>query len=238
MRILSVLHPGGGHSGVLRECAATSGHELVEWTPGAGEDVPGPLADFDALAVFGGAMNVTERDRLPWMTGEIELIRDALATRMPVIGVCLGAQLLAAAAGGEVYRVESPEIGWYDVERLPASAGDPVLGALPERFLAYQWHSYACRLPAGAVELARSPVCSQAYVIGGNAWAVQFHPEVTPDVLDQWFDEFDQDPDAVRMGLDGAAARAELPDRLGPWNEIGRTLFGGWLEAAAVRAPA
>jgi GMP synthase (glutamine-hydrolysing) len=238
MRILSVLHPGGGHSGVLRECAAAGAHELVEWAPGRGDDVPGPLGEFDALAVFGGAMNVTERDRLPWLTGEIELIREALERHTPVIGICLGAQLLAAAAGGEVYRAAAPETGWYDVERLPASDGDPVLGGLPERFLAYQWHSYACRLPPGAVELAVSPICSQAYVIDGRAWGVQFHPEVTPDVLDQWFGEFGDDPDAVRLGLDADTARAELPERLGPWNEIGRQLFGGWLQAAAVRAPA
>jgi GMP synthase (glutamine-hydrolysing) len=238
MRILSVLHPGGGHSGLLRDAVASGDHELVEWTPGDAEPLPGTVADFDGIVVFGGGMNVGDQERLPWLTGEIELIREALERQVPVIGVCLGAQLLAAAAGGEVYRVETPEIGWYEVERLRASAGDPVLGALPERFLAYQWHSYACRLPAGAVELAVSPVCSQAYAIDGRAWGVQFHPEVTPDVLDQWFGEFADDPDAVRLGLDEETARAELPERLGPWNEIGRRLFGGWLEAAAVRAPA
>jgi GMP synthase (glutamine-hydrolysing) len=238
MRILSVLHPGGGNSGVLRQSAAASAHELVEWTPGDGEPMPGALTDFDGLAVFGGAQNVAERERYPWMAGEIDLLRDALAQRMPVLGVCLGAQLLAAAAGAEVYRVETPEIGWWDVDRLPASADDPVIGALPERFPAYQWHSYACRLPDGAVELARSPVCAQAYVLGGHAWAVQFHPEVTAEVLDEWIEDYDSDPEAVRQGFDPAVARAELPARLGPWNAIGRQLFDGWLEAARVRAPA
>jgi GMP synthase (glutamine-hydrolysing) len=237
MRILSVLHPGGGHSGLLRERAAAAAHELVEWTPAAGEAMPGTLSDFDALAVFGGGMNVADQERLPWLTGELEVLRGALARRMPVLGVCLGSQLIAAAAGAEVERVASPEIGWLEVE--PASAGDPVLGALPERFVAYQWHSYASRLPAGAVELARSPACTQAYVLGGHAWGVQFHPEVTPDVLDEWIGDYDSDPDAVAAGFDPAAARAELPARLGPWNEIGRRLFSGWLEAAEpVTAPA
>jgi GMP synthase (glutamine-hydrolysing) len=240
MRVVSILHPGGGHSGLLRERAAEAGHELVEWTPGTGAPLPAPLAHFDAVAVFGGGMNVADHDRLPWLTGEIELLRTALEERVPLLGVCLGAQLIGAAAGAEVHRVDAPEIGWYAVERLAASAADPVLGALPERFTAYQWHSYACRLPAGAVELARSPVCTQAYVIGGHAWGVQFHPEVTPDVLDEWIDDYASDPDAVAGGMEPAAARAELPAQLGPWNAIGRQLFDGWLAAAAgqVRAPA
>jgi GMP synthase-like glutamine amidotransferase len=239
MRILSILHPGGGNSGLLREQASAAGHELVEWTPGAGEEIPGPLADFDALAVFGGAMNVPDHERLPWLAGELELLREALARRMPLIGVCLGAQLIAAAAGAEVHRVDQPEIGWLEVDRLPEAAEDPVLGALPERFTAYQWHSYASRLPAGAVELARSPVCPQAYVLDGHAWGVQFHPEVTPDVLDEWIGDYGSDPDAVAAGMDPEAARAEIPRQIGAWNAIGRTLFAAWLEAAAaVRAPA
>jgi GMP synthase-like glutamine amidotransferase len=239
MRILSVLHPGGGHSGLLRDAAAAAGHTLVEWTPGDGEPLPGTLAEFEAIAVFGGGMNVTDQARLPWLTGEIELVRDALAAGIPVLGICLGAQLLAAAAGGEVHRVEAPEIGWLGVERLPAGDDDPVVAALPDRFTAFQWHSYACRLPAGAVELARSPVCPQAFVLGGSAWGVQFHPEVTPDILEEWIDDYDSDPDAVRLGFDPDAARAEVPQRIGPWNAIGRALFDAWIAAAArVTSPA
>jgi GMP synthase-like glutamine amidotransferase len=238
MRILSLLHPGGGHSGLLRDAARDAGHELVEWTPGAGEPMPGALGEHDAIAVFGGGMNVTDQERLPWLTGEIELLRDALARPMPMLGVCLGAQLVAAAAGGEVHRVEPPEIGWLEVERLAAGAADPVAAALPERFTAFQWHSYACRPPAGAVELAGSPVCSQAFVLGGHAWGVQFHPEVTPDVLHEWIDDYDSDPDAVRLGFDPDAARAEVPERIGPWNAIGRRLFDAWLAAAAARVTA
>jgi GMP synthase-like glutamine amidotransferase len=239
MRILSVLHPGGGHSGLLRESAAAAGHELVEWTPGGGAPMPGVLTDFDAIAVFGGGMNVTDQERLPWLTGEIELLREALARRMPLLGVCLGAQLIAAAAGGEVHRIDAPEIGWLEVERDADAAADPVAAALPERFTAYQWHSYGCRLPAGTVELARSPACPQAFVLGDHAWGVQFHPEVTPDILDEWIGDYDSDPDAVRLGFDPAAARAAVAEHLADWTAIGRRLFDAWLAAAAlVRSPA
>jgi GMP synthase (glutamine-hydrolysing) len=238
MRVLSVLHPGGGHSGLLRDAAAAAGHELVEWNPGAGEPLPGALGHYDAIAVFGGGMNVVDQERLPWLTGEIELLREAHEAGTPLLGICLGAQLLVAAAGGEVFRVEDPEIGWLEVSRPPTD--DPVAAALPERFTAFQWHSYACRLPAGAAELAASPVCPQAFVIDGRAWGVQFHPEVTADILDGWFDDYDSDPDAVRLGFDPDAARAAAREHLGEWNAIGRSLFGAWLAAAdrAVRSPA
>jgi GMP synthase (glutamine-hydrolysing) len=232
MRILSVLHPGGGHSGVLGERARAAGHAVVEWTPGAGEPIPGPLSAHDALAVFGGGMNLSDLDRLPWLRGEIELLRDAIARAMPVIGVCLGAQLLAAAAGAEVHRASEPEIGWHEVELTPAAAQDPVLGRLPARFTACQWHSYAFELPAGAVELARSPVCPQAFRLAGPAWGVQFHPEVTEGILRAWIEDFDSDPDAVRLGVEPTAAMAQALARLPEWNELGAVLFDGFLEAA------
>jgi GMP synthase-like glutamine amidotransferase len=237
MRILAVLHPGGGHSGLLRERADAAGHELVEWTPGAGDSPPGPLADFGALAVFGGGMNVADERRLPWLTGEVEQLRDALARGMPVLGVCLGAQLVARAAGAEVRRAARPEIGWLPVWREPASEGDPVLGDLPERFLAYQWHSYSFELPAGAVALARSEVCVQAFALDGTAWAVQFHPEVTPDIVEGWSRDYESDPDAVALGFDPDVAIAEAAERLPEWNAIGSTLFDGWLRRAASAEP-
>jgi GMP synthase-like glutamine amidotransferase len=233
MRILSVLHPGGGHSGLLRERAANAGDELLEWRASDEADRP---QDVDAIAVFGGGMNVADAGRLPWLQDEIELLRDALEDGTPVLGVCLGSQLLAAASGAEVRRAERPEIGWFEVERTAAGAADPLLGALPERFTAYQWHSWAFALPAGAVELARSPVCPQAYALG-NAWGVQFHPEVTDDILEAWIADVASDPDAVAQDY-AATARNGLPERLAAWNALGRTLFDAWLAAARVRAPA
>jgi GMP synthase (glutamine-hydrolysing) len=229
MRIVSVLHPGGGHSGVLRESAARSGAELVEWTPARGADAP---TGADALVVFGGGMNVHESERLPWLRGEIELLRDALTGGTPVLGICLGAQLLAAAAGAEVARAAEPEIGWFEVRREAAGAADVVLGALPERFTAFQWHSYAFRPPAGAAVLASSAVCPQAFRVDGRAWGVQFHPEVTHDILAGWFGDYEADPDAVAQGFDPALAAREARERLPEWNAVGGALFDAFLGAA------
>ncbi|MGH2967960.1 MAG: type 1 glutamine amidotransferase, partial [Solirubrobacteraceae bacterium] len=156
----------------------------------------------------------------------------------PTLGVCLGAQLLAAAAGAEVRRGEAPEIGWFEVARTAAGGRDPVLGRLPERFLAYEWHSYTFDLPAGAVELARSAVCSQAYRLRDRAWGVQFHPEVTPAIVREWALDFESDPDAVRLAFDPVAHLAEAGRRLPDWMELGRRLFDGFLEAATAAAAA
>jgi GMP synthase-like glutamine amidotransferase len=238
MRVLGVRHPGGGTCGLLAERCEGGGHELVEWMPGAGEPIPAPLSAFDAVAVFGGGMNVRDAERLPWMRAEVELLREALQAGVPALGVCLGAQLLASAAGAEVRRSPSPEIGWFDVERTPEGAEDPLLGRLPGRFLAYEWHSYAFALPAGAVALARSAACPQAFRLGDRAWGVQFHPEVGPEIVEEWALDYESDPDAIALGFDPPAHIAEAAERLPAWMALGRELFEGFLTAAAAAAPA
>src|SRR5919107_1012690 len=123
--------------------------------------------------------------------------------------------------------------------RTEEGAADPLLGRLPARFLAYEWHSYAFALPAGAVELARSAACSQAYRLGEHAWGVQFHPEVVPEIVREWAMDYRSDPDAIAMGFDPPAHIAEAAQRPPAWMEIGRELFEGFLTAASAarRAP-
>ena len=237
MRVLGVRHPGGGTCGLLAERCAAGGHELDEWIPGAGKAMPAPLAAYEAVAVFGGGMNVRDAERLPWMRAEVELLRDTLQAGVPVLGVCLGAQLLAFAAGAEIRRSPSPEIGWFDVARTEEGAADPLLGRLPARFLAYEWHSYAFALPAGAVELARSAACSQAFRLGATTWGVQFHPEVVPEIVEEWALDYRSDPDAIAMGFDPPAHIAEAAERLPAWMDIGRELFEAFLATAASAAP-
>ncbi|HET8950830.1 MAG TPA: type 1 glutamine amidotransferase [Solirubrobacteraceae bacterium] len=238
MRVLGVRHPGGGTCGLLAERCEAGGHELTEWIPGAGEPLPAPPTEFDAIAVFGGGMNVRDTDRLPWMRAEVELLRDALQLEVPVLGVCLGAQLLATAAGAEIRRSPSPEIGWFDVARCFEGERDPIFAGLPARFLAYEWHSYAFALPAGSVELARSAACPQAFRLGETAWGVQFHPEVVPEIVREWALDYESDPDAIAMGFDPPAHIAEAAERLPAWMDIGRDLFEGFLTAASAARPA
>jgi GMP synthase-like glutamine amidotransferase len=116
-----------------------------------------------------------------------------------------------------------------------------VLGALPRRFEGFQWHSYEFTLPPGAVGLARSDVCLQAYRIdsessGGRAWGIQFHAEVSPEAVSRWLDDYRADPDAVRTEIDPERIRAESETRIEGWNELGRGICSRFLELAEARS--
>lgn len=222
MRVLAVSQQDDAGPGVFAEAITGGGHELTVWEPAR---LPEPAEDplgFDATIVLGGAMNVDQVGEHPWLGGELEVIRSLLAARRPVLGVCLGSQLLATAAGGGARRASEPEIGWFDVELTHDGAADPLMGPLAPSFEALQWHSYECVLPPGAVELARSPVCPQAFRLQGPAWGIQFHPETSRADALHWIDDSDSDPDAVRIGIDPERFRAATEPRLAAWNELGR----------------
>ena len=233
MRLLALIHGENAGPGIFGEETLAAGHALDVRSFAFGERPGGP---FDALMVFGGAMNVHEVHGNPWIEEERAFIADALEGGVPTLGVCLGGQLVASVAGAEVARVSAPEIGWHRVELTPEAADDPVLGTMPPHFTAYQWHSYGFSLPQGAVALAQSPVCLQAYRLGDSVWGTQFHAEVTEEICLSWIDEFRIDPDA--QGLDPEAARAEVAANIGRWNELGRRLAGGFLAVAGKRAEA
>lgn len=238
VRILSLIHGRDAHSGIFGDVVRESGHELDERSFPLGNPPSGSTERYDALMVFGGAMNVHEVEDNPWIHDEIAVIRDALERDVPVLGVCLGGQLLAAAAGGRVTRAPQPEIGWYEVEKTAAAADDPVLADLPDRFLAYQWHSYQAELPEDGVLLAASPVCAQAFRIGDAAWGTQFHAEVTPEIVDAWIRNYGSDADAVAGGFDADEQRRRLREEIGGWNAVGRKLVGSFLTVAGRRARA
>jgi GMP synthase (glutamine-hydrolysing) len=231
VRVLAIVNQRDAGPGVFEQAVAGGGHELVRWVPA--DEAP-PTERFHAVMTFGGAMNVDEEYGHPWLAAEKAFLRDELERGTPVLGVCLGAQLLAEVAGAEARRASEPEIGWYEVQRQDGD--DPVMGPLPERFSAFGWHSYECTLPPGAVALARSPVCLQAFRVGERAWGIQFHAEVDQPTLEGWLDGYRVDPDAVRIGLDPDAVRAESEPRMEAWNELGRGLCERFLAAAATPA--
>ena len=163
----------------------------------------------------------------PWLNEESLWLQQVLDRHTPVLGVCLGVQLLARAAGAWVGRMpEGPEIGWHAVDLTEAGAADPVVGALPPRFEALQWHHHTYALPAGAVELARSASCTQAFRLGEACWGVQFHPEVTAAQLVGWIADAEDPPP------DPESLRVETAEKIGTWNELGQTLCGAFLEQA------
>ena len=226
MHVLSVIHGDEARTELFAPVVEEAGHRLDEWSFAWGTPAPRPLESYDAVLVFGGAMHADHDDTHPWLTPEAAWLEQLIATRTPVLGVCLGVQLLARAAGSWVGALPEPEIGWHAVELTDAGVDDPVIGALPQTFDAMQWHHYTYAVPAGAVELARSPACTQAFRLGDTCWGVQFHPEVTQAQLDGWMNDLsDPPPDPERFRADTAA-------KIARWNELGRTLCSAVLEIA------
>ena len=226
MRVLAVVHGEEVRSGVFAEPLAAAAHELEEWSIARRPEPSRPLSSYDAVFVFGGSMHADEEEAHPWLRNEKELLRRFLDAGKPVLGVCLGGQLLAEAAGAWVGRAPEPEIGWHPVELTAAAADDPLFARVPQRFWAFQWHYYSFDVPVGATELARSPMGSQAFRLGELAWGVQFHPEVTLAMVEGWLEE----PEEV--DFDREALRRETHERIDEWNAVGRELAASFVAVA------
>jgi len=224
VRVLSVIHGRLMRAELFGDVIVEGGHELVEWDIRKHDRPPGA---FDAVLVFGGAMNVGEEDEHPWLDDEYELLRSWVDDGTPLLGVCLGAQALAHAAGGAVRRAPVQQLGFLPVSLTPAGIADPVLGVLPPRFEALLGNSYAFEVPLGGVELASSPNASQAFRLGACAWGVQFHPEARRDQVLEWF----KDDTSLPRPLPELAR--ELDQGIEHWHELGRALCNAFLDAAA-----
>ena len=145
------------------------------------------LSAVAGLVVLGGPMNVDEVDQYPFLAAEIGWIRRAVQAGLPYLGICLGSQLLAKALGARVYANGVKEIGWYRIELTPQAADDPLFTGCQPIQTVFQWHGDTFDLPAGAVHLAFSPLCRhQAFRFGQSAWGLQFHIEMTPELIDRW----------------------------------------------------
>jgi GMP synthase-like glutamine amidotransferase len=226
MRVLSVTHGPSVGGGVFDETVEYEGHELLHWAAPLRGDPPDPQS-YDAVMVFGGGMHPDQDGSHPWLADEVAFLQRALDARVSLLGVCLGSQLIARAAGAWVGPAREPEVGWRSVELTDAGLSDPVLSALPRRVEAFQWHSYTFALPDGATELATSPVARQAYALDRHAWGIQFHAEVTRPMIEAWVAE-----DAAELPMSAQELFAATDERLDAWNEHGRDLCRAFLSAA------
>jgi GMP synthase (glutamine-hydrolysing) len=223
MRVVAITHGPNVGPGVFGDAVREAGHRLEEWCVPLGA---APPEGADAYFVFGGAMHPDQDEHHPWLADEHRFLAKALEGGTPLLGVCLGAQMVARAAGAAVRPAAEPEVGWLPVELTEAAAGDPVFASVPQRFDAFEWHHYTYDLPPGATELARSAVCTQAFRLG-NAWAIQFHAEVTEPQVEEWLAHDGSDV------ADVPAFRAATRRHMGGWNRFGRQLARSFLETAA-----
>lgn len=188
MRVAWFQHAAHEELGCIAPWLAERGHEAQRVRLYAGEAPPAPGA-FDALIVMGGPMNIDEHDAHPWLVPEKAAIRAAIDAQRPVLGICLGAQLIAGVLGAPVSRNAHTEIGWFEVALEPAARASRYFRDFPERFAAFHWHGDTFAIPSGSQNLMRSQACAhQAYERPGVA-AIQFHLEVTAADARRWLVE-------------------------------------------------
>jgi GMP synthase (glutamine-hydrolysing) len=192
-----------------------------------GHPVPTGMKGAGGLIVMGGPEAVYHLDRHPYLRDELRLIEDALANQKPILGVCLGSQLLAAALGSQVRRAESKEIGWFRVRLTEAAQSDRLMARLPAEFVAAHWHGDVFDLPNGAVALASSEKTPlQAYRYGDKAYGLLFHAEMTAEILTALVSEFREG--LQRVGVDGDSVLAEAPRHLPALSDIAARMFDRW----------
>ena len=194
----------------------------------AGARLP-EIAAYDALIFLGGPMSVN--DGLPFLQQEMEFIRQAAARRQPILGICLGAQLIARALGAAVRRNSAKEIGWYDLRFTEGAGGDRLFDGL-SRETVFHWHGETFDLPAGAELLASSDLCrNQAFRVGEGVYGLQFHLEVTPEMIADWCaqDENGGDVRELESAIDPCFNAARLA-------ALSTQVFGNWAEMLQIGA--
>lgn len=230
MRVQGFRHADFEDFGCIAPALAGRGHHLRATRWYAGETPPGSDA-YDALLVMGGPMNIYEDAAHPWLRAEKAAIAAAIDAGRPVLGICLGAQLVADVLGAPTTRNAHPEIGWFDVTLAPQAAQSWAFAGFPERFRAFHWHGDTFAIPAGARSLMRSEACAnQAFALrtasGAKVAAIQFHLEVTAADARVWFGH--ETPPPARHVQSPARVLGEL-DAFAKNNRLMLRLLDNWL---------
>ncbi len=218
MRIQVIQHVAFEGPGMIAEWARERGHSVAVTEQFKSAKLPG-IADFDFLVIMGGPMSANDDAAIPWLAAEKQLIADALQRQKAILGVCLGAQLVAAVLGARVYRNREKEIGWFPVRLTPEAAGSKLFSALPATMTVLHWHGETFDLPPGAVLLAESDVCrNQAFEFDGRVLGLQFHLEVLPEGLEKLIEDSasDLEPGLAVQSAEEMRASAQLSQTLRP----------------------
>ncbi len=184
MKIHVFQHIPFEHEAHIGRWAADRGHRVTRTRFYADDPIPA-TGEIDLLVITGGFMNVYEYEKYPWLYREKTHILDAIRSGIPVVGLCLGAQLIADVLGGRVCRNREPEIGWFPVTLTPEGREHAICAGLPDSPMAFHWHGDTFGLPDGAVHLAESQACvNQAFLYDRRVLGLQFHLEYSREDLE------------------------------------------------------
>jgi len=206
-RLLVLQHIACEHLGLVEPALKDRGMEYRYVRPFAGEDIPKDLAGWDGVIALGGPMSANDGERIGFIADELRLLTKVLETGMPALGICLGAQLIAKAAGAEITAGEEKEIGWYPLRLTEEGKKDRVLTGLPDTFPVFQWHGETFDVPPGAVSLAGSERYSnQAFRLGETVYGLQFHLETTQPMIIEWLDLYREEHAQCGATVQGRAS--------------------------------
>ncbi len=193
MKIQVLQHSSVNTLGTIEEYAKTKNHRL-ESTRFYETKSPPELDSFDLLIIMGGPMGIYDYEENPWLRDEKAFIKQAVEAGKPILGICLGAQLLADILGASVYENRHMEMGWFPVRTVGGENKPEFLERLPEEITVFHWHSRTFDLPAGAVHLFESEGCkNQGFIYDGRVIALQFHPEVNEERIKSLIKRFGDD---------------------------------------------
>jgi GMP synthase (glutamine-hydrolysing) len=225
--VLVLQHVGCETLGTIADALAAADAAPQYIRAFAGQPVPTEIGGAAGLVVMGGPQSVYEQDRYPFLRDEQRLIADALRRELPVLGVCLGSQLLAATLGAPVTKGQQKEIGWYPVTLSDAAEDDALFNGVEHEFTGFHWHGDVFELPRGAVALAATALTArQAFRYGRNAYGLLFHMEVTGSQIAEMVTLFADELHAA--GTDARAILAGTKQYLPTLQATGAKVYGGW----------
>jgi GMP synthase (glutamine-hydrolysing) len=224
--VLIIQHPAGEGPGTIEEELLGAGHKVRKVRVDEGDTVPREVSSLSGLVVMGGSMGVGDQGKLSHLKDEISLLKQFLVTEKPILGICLGAQLLASALGAEVVAGEK-EIGWLPVRKMPDAFKDPVLRRLPENFPALLWHGDHFPLPKGAAHLLSTDKCGCAgFRYGKKAYGLVPHLEMTAAMVDEMV--AGSRKELVAAGVEVAQILEDTSESVEPAEELARVMWRGW----------
>lgn len=211
--ILIIKHIEIEGPGSIEEFFNNTGQRLKVINLGSWQKLPLTLQDIEAVIILGGPMNVYEEEKFPFLKEEDDFLKKALLAKLPILGICLGAQLLSKASNAKVRKAENKEVGWAKVSLTSEGRIDPLFENLDSVINVFQWHEDTFDVPVKGVLLAENKACcNQAFRVNDNAYGLQFHVEVTPEIIESWINSYarrDKTEDMYKTMLIEAQSRQE-----------------------------
>lgn len=225
-RILVLQHVKSEGLGIIGKALRQKGIETDFIKIFKGDRIPKSINGYDGLIVLGGPMGVYEEDIYPFIKDELILIKTAIKNNIPILGICLGAQLLAKAAGADVYKGNKKEIGWYKVELTDEGKRDGLFVGLPDEFAVFQWHGDTFDIPESSKCLASSELFPHQIIkVGKNAYGLQFHLEVTEEMVREWIDVNDKELASVKAYINPKNILKDTPENIETIHRYGEAVF-------------